>query len=161
MTGIASSFAFGRFCGIFCALKFKPIHILYADWIIILIGHLILLVSNAGMHYLWIGTILVGFGYASFFAAIFSYLRERCAVNNLLSSVVILASLSGNAIGYPIFIGKYLETEPLMLVYGNTFLLLVMFVCFIGLAVLDCKFGVKASIIKKLKESQSQELIEK
>lgn len=161
MTGIASSFAFGRFCGIFCAMKFKPIHILYADWIIIMLGHLILLVSNNGIHFLWIGTILVGFGYASFFAAIFSYLRERCAVNNVLSSVVILASLSGNAIGYPIFIGKYLETEPLMLIYGNIALLLVMFACFIGLAVLDCKFGVKASIIRKLKESQNQELLEK
>lgn len=161
MTGIAASFAFGRFCGIFCAMKFKPIHILYADWIIILVGHLILLISNFGMQYLWIGTILVGFGYASFFAAIFSYLRERCSLNNLLSSIVILASLSGNAMGYPIFIGRYLETEPLMLVYGNIFLLVVMFVCFIGLAALDCRFGIKASIIGKLKESQNHELIEK
>ena len=104
---------------------------------------------------------LIGFGYASFFAAIFSYLRERIAVNNFISSIVILSSLSGNAIGFPVFIGKYMNSMPLMMIYGNIFCLFIMFACFIGLAVLDFKFGIKASIIKQLKKDQANEMVEK
>lgn len=126
------------------------------DWAIILIGNIILLFSDSGIQFLWIGFVCIGIGYASFFAAIFSYLRERIVVNNLISSVVILASLSGNAIGFPVFIGKYIDTMPLMMIYGNLFCLLVMFACFVGLSILDCKFGIKASVIKKLKSSQTQ-----
>ena len=161
MTAVAVSFAIGRFCGILCAIKYKPIYILIFDFAIILIGNLILLASKSGIQFLWIGLICIGIGYASFFAAIFSYLRDRILVNNLMSSVVILSSLSGNAIGYPIFIGKYIEAMPLIMIYGNLFCLFLMFVCFIGLLSLDCKFGIKSSIIRKLKESQTHELIGK
>jgi len=161
MTGVATSFAAGRFFGIFCAIKFKPLYILLADWAIILIGNLILLLSNSGVYYLWIGSILIGFGYASFFAAIFSYLRERIVVNNFISSSIILASLSGNALGFPIFIGKYIETMPIMMIYGNLFCLIIMLACFGGLALIDNKYGIKANIIKNLKKNQANEMIEK
>ena len=99
MTVIATSFAIGRFFGIMCAIKYKPLYILLFDWAIILLGNLILLFSNSDIKFLWVGFAAIGLGYASFFAAIFSFLRERIAVNNLMSSIVILASLSGNAIG--------------------------------------------------------------
>lgn len=154
VTGIAFSFAFGRFCGIFCAMKFKPIHILYADWAIILIGNFILLLSNSGVHFLWIGAILIGFGYASFFAAIFSYLRERLEVTNFISSIIILFSLSANALGYPVLIGSYMEDQPLMMVYGNILCALVISLCFVALAIMDCRFGIRANIIKRLKREQ-------
>ena len=46
-----------------------------------------------------------------------------------------------------------------MMVYGNIFCCLVMLLCFAALGILDCKFGVKASIIKKLKKAH--ELVDK
>jgi len=161
MTGVASSFAVGRFCGIIFALKFKPLYILWADWAFIVIGNLILVASNSGTTFLWIGSLMMSFGYSSFFAAIFSYLRERIAVNNFISSIVILSSLSGNAIGFPVFIGRYMESMPLMMVYGNLFCAFIMFICFIGLAILDCKYGIKSSIIKELKKNQANEMTDK
>ena len=154
VTGIAFSFAFGRFCGIFCAMKFKPICILYADWAIILLGNAILMLSNSGVHFLWIGAILIGFGYASFFAAIFSYLRERIVVTNFISSIIILFSLSANALGYPVFIGRYMEQMPLMMVYGNILCALIIALCFAALAILDWRFGIRVNILKKLEEEQ-------
>lgn len=161
MTVVATSFAFGRFCGILTAIRYKPLHILLFDWAIILIGNVILLFSNYGTQFLWAGFAFIGFGYASFFAAIFSYLRDRIKVSTKISSAVILASLSGNAMGYPVLIGKYIDTMPLMMIYGNIACLMVMFVCFIGLSVLDCKFGVKSNIVKRLKKSQKTELADK
>ena len=161
VTGIAFSFAFGRFCGIFCAMKFKPIYILYGDWAIILFGNCILLLSNSGVQFLWLGSILIGFGYASFFAAIFSYLRERLEVTNFISSVIILFSLSANALGYPVFIGRYMEEAPLMMVYGNILCALIIALCFATLALMDWRFGIRANIVKKLREEQkSNEMIE-
>lgn len=154
MTGVAISFAVGRFVGIFCAIHFKPQNILWFDWLIILIGNVTLLFSNFGLSYLWAGSLLIGFGYASFFAAVFSFLKERIKVNNLISSVVILSSLSGNAFGFPVFIGKYIDTQPLMMIWGNIFCLVIMLVCQIALAVMDCEYGVRSSIVAKHKEMQ-------
>lgn len=68
-----------------------------------LIGNLVLLLSNYSVQFLWIGAILIGFGFASFFAALFSYLRDRVKVDTFISSMLILSSLSGNAIGFPVF----------------------------------------------------------
>jgi len=161
MTGIATSFAVGRFCGILCAIKYKPQHILLFDWAIILVGNLVLLLSNSGIQFLWLGAILIGFGCASFFAATFSYLRDRIEVDNFISSILILSSLSGNALGFPVFIGKYMDTMPLMMIYGNLFCLFIMLICFIGLAIIDYKYGIKAIVLKRLRQTQSNEMIEK
>lgn len=160
MTGVAISFAIGRFVGIFCALRFKPQHILWFDWLVILIGNWILVYSNSGLSQLWTGSLFIGFGYASFFAAVFSFLRERIVVNNLISSIVILSSLSGNAFGFPVLIGKYIDQTPLVMIFGNLFCLFIMFLCFIGLIVMDCKYGVRSNIVAEYKKN-SQPMPEK
>ena len=154
MTGVAISFAVGRFVGIFCAIRYKPQHILWFDWLIIVVGNVTLLFSNFGLAYLWAGSLLIGFGYASFFAAVFSFLKERIKVNNLISSIVILSSLSGNAFGFPVFIGKYIDTQPLMMIWGNLFCLVIMLICQVCLEVLDCKYGVRSVIVANHKEMQ-------
>jgi MFS family permease len=157
MTGVAISFAAGRFIGILCAIRYKPEHILWFDWIIIVAGNVTLLFSNWGLAYLWAGSLLIGFGYASFFAAVFSFLKERIKVDNLTSSIIILSSLSGNAFGFPVLIGRFIDSHPLVMIYGNIVCLIIMFICFIGMFVMDAKYGVRSHIIAKHKQLQLTE----
>jgi len=115
----ATMFTIGRFVGIPMALKMKPINILWLDVILLIIGNFLLLFSNQSSLFLWGGTSIMGFGYAAFFPAVFSHLKSQFEITGLMAGVLQVFALSGNALGFPILIGKHINSKPFVLIFGN------------------------------------------
>ncbi|RWS25253.1 sodium-dependent glucose transporter 1-like protein [Leptotrombidium deliense] len=140
LSALAISFTVGRFSGILLAIKLNPEYILFLDWIIMILGNVILMFAVNSQALLWLGSIVLGFGFAAFFPAVFSFLKNRLNVTNFISAMLLLSSLAGNACGFPVLVGKFIETHPLILIYGNFFCCLIIGITFIGLTFIEFKY---------------------
>ncbi|RWS12423.1 sodium-dependent glucose transporter 1-like protein [Dinothrombium tinctorium] len=140
LSALAGSFTVGRFSGILLAVVLKPEYILLLDWLIMLAGNLLLMLAVNSELLLWIGSMVLGFGFAAFFPAVFSFLKNRLDVTNIISAMILLSSLAGNACGFPILVGKYIEKIPLILIYGNFFCYFIIGLTFIGLVIVEMRY---------------------
>jgi len=149
LSACATSFTIGRLSGIFLAIILKPEHILFIDWIFMCIGNMILLFSNTSETMLWLGSVIIGFGFAAFFPAVFSFLKNRLNVTNGISAMLLLSSLSANALGFPVLVGKYIETMPLIMAHANFLCLAVIGLVFIGMILTEVKYKSKQLKLKE------------
>ncbi|GIY85277.1 sodium-dependent glucose transporter 1 [Caerostris darwini] len=114
------AFSVARFVSVFVAIKFSCLQMIIFDVIISLIGALILLFFGASEVWaVWLGTILLGVGIASFFPSAIGWVERYITVTNkIASSFAIGAAFGGMVIPY--IISHYIDTIPKVILYVVT-----------------------------------------
>lgn len=116
-SGMAAAYAIGGFLSIFLSIRLLPQQMIYVNFAVIDIGALILLFGAAkdGM-FLWVGVVLVGFGYSSTYATAYTFLEHHVTVTNTVGSFFMLSGGLGTAV-FPLLIGGQLSENSMVLVY--------------------------------------------
>lgn len=131
MTSVVSaSYTVSRGLSIFLATKFKTTTLLYFNLTMIGIGNVIVLINcNTNESGIWIGLIVMGFGFSSVFPGIYAFLEERINVTNTVCGFFMFASSLATTIN-PIIEGKYIESYPLVFLYINIVSLIICLILF-------------------------------
>ncbi|KAI1285830.1 Major facilitator superfamily domain-containing protein 4B [Halotydeus destructor] len=131
-SAMSASYTISRLLSIFLATRLPTVLMLYLDFAVMLVGNvLVLKFCNTSEVGLWIGLIVMGFGFSSCFPAIYSFLEERINVTNTVCGIFMFASSIATTIE-PLFEGQYIEEWPEIFVYINVASVLacvVLFVC--------------------------------
>lgn len=122
----SSSCAVFGFLSILLAMKLKTTLMLLIDFLLMLIGSLLLFLrpncaancEDASLLWLWIGLVVMGAGTASSFPTGYAFLQEILNVTNGVSGLLLVASNLGQ-IFMPIFVGQMIEELPMVFVYIN------------------------------------------
>ncbi|KAI1291084.1 Major facilitator superfamily domain-containing protein 4B [Halotydeus destructor] len=128
---LSSSFTVGRLAGIYIATRLKPATMLTLDLGLVLIGNLIILTNHSETG-LWLGLIVLGFGYATCYPTVCAYIGERIQITDMISGVFLFVSSIGFTIE-PLIAGKLIVTHPLVYVYVNLFCTAAMSLLFLYL----------------------------
>ena len=133
MTGdkqIASDVQIGRGIGIFVAMKVRPKYFLYCDLLLISMGNTILyFYADNSVVISFVGTVVLGLGFSTFFPCIYSYLEEHIHLTNVICGILMVSCASIATID-PIVVGQYIDNNPFILIYvniGSTILVLIAF----------------------------------
>ncbi|KFM60628.1 Sodium-dependent glucose transporter 1, partial [Stegodyphus mimosarum] len=111
------SFTVSRFISVFLAIKFTSFTLIVGDLVITGVGSLILLffaVTNEWA--LWLSSVLLGVGIASFFPATVGWMEKYIIVTNKIASSLAIGAAFGEMI-VPFTISYYIESVPEVLVY--------------------------------------------
>ena len=131
------SFAFMRFASIFTALYLRPVHMMFLSFGLSLVGAVILVIfANESVLSLQIGSVCLGLGMASIYATGLLWLESYVKITNRIGAAMSVASGIGADV-FPVIIGQYLTTYPMILMYvtsGTILLCSVMFLCAIWIA---------------------------
>ncbi|RWS08770.1 sodium-dependent glucose transporter 1-like protein, partial [Dinothrombium tinctorium] len=105
---------------------------------IMILGSLFLLIfANSSTTMLWIGAMTTTFGFLSFPSTAFNCLVERVQATNFVSSLFMFCNISSGAFGLPIFIGNYIQEQPMVLVYTMLCFSIILFVIGVALLLID------------------------
>ncbi|XP_054157271.1 major facilitator superfamily domain-containing protein 4A-like [Oppia nitens] len=119
MSVMSASYTLGRGIGIILAIKVQPKYFLYTNFILISIGNLILYLSaNTSEIWLYVGTVILGFGFSTVFPSIFSYMESRIRLTNTVCGILSV-SCAIIATVDPIIVGQYISNYPYILLYVN------------------------------------------
>lgn len=111
-----ASFTITRLISIFFAIKISSFTFILIDLTVALFGSCILLFLSSYEWAMWIATIVLGAGVATFFPSAIGWLNCYINVTNKIASIFIVgASLGGMVI--PLGISYYIETFPDVLLY--------------------------------------------
>ena len=119
---MSTSYAVFRFFGIFFAVKFKTINMLYAHVSLIGLSNFIIWYASyysPSELLLRLGVIALGAGCSCVYPAIYSYLEEKITVTNGLCGLFMFTSSIATSVN-PIIEGHYLESHPSIFVGINT-----------------------------------------
>ncbi|KAI1291085.1 hypothetical protein HDE_07647 [Halotydeus destructor] len=116
---LSSAFTVGRLVAIFLATQMKPAYMLFGDFALMMIGNLLILLNHSETG-LWLGLIILGFGFASCYPTVYAYIGERIQITDMISGVFLFVSSIGNIIE-PLIVGKLIVKHPLIFVYVNLF----------------------------------------
>jgi fucose permease len=112
------AFTFARLVGIPISLRFRPRHILLADFAVCILGSSVILLWPASQLVLWGGTVLIGFGMASIIPVIISLAERRIVITARVTSYF----FAGAAVGgmtLPWIIGQLFESiGPQVVMWG-------------------------------------------
>lgn len=141
LTSVSSgAFAANRFASIFVASKIRVKTMLYASFLVVVTGNVILLtLANTSETMLWIAVVLIGAGHSSIYPCFMSFLEQRMNVTTSVCALFVFSSVSSSII-LPIVVGNYVEKYPLTYVYINVVLLTVCFAVFAILWFIDKRF---------------------
>ena len=110
-------FATVRFVAIFAAMKMKTIYIMVASCSLSVAGAFILAVAgNVSTLAMYLASALLGSGMASIYASGVLWCEQFMVITNKIGAAFTVASASGADV-YPILIGQYIETTPMILMY--------------------------------------------
>ncbi|GIY14926.1 sodium-dependent glucose transporter 1 [Caerostris extrusa] len=111
------AFSVARFVSVFVAIKFSCLQMIIFDIIISLIGALILLFFGASEVWaVWLGTILLGVGIASFFPSAIGWVERYITVTNKIASSFAIGGAFGGMV-IPYIISHYIDTIPKVILY--------------------------------------------
>ena len=134
---IRGSYMISRGLNIFLAAKFNPKFLLMIDFALIAVGNTLLLIfANSDQTMIWIGIILMGFGFSPVYPMVYSFLEERINVTNTVCGFFMFSSALMTIVN-PLIEGKFIEEYPLIYVYINIGCLAVCFMTFIWLITTD------------------------
>lgn len=127
---MAAAFTITRGFGIFVSMRIKPNQTLYAHFLVIIVGNVLLWVyAQSSSVMLWVGNILIGIGCSSVYPGIYALIQENITVTNSIGAIFL--SVGGTiAAFYPSLVGSYIKEKPLVLIYINV---ATMAVCFTAL----------------------------
>ncbi|CAG7786312.1 unnamed protein product [Allacma fusca] len=151
--GLQMGFASGRLGGIFLVLKIAPHFILAGNFLLLLISNIILLVwGGSNVTWLWIGSVVIGLGMSTVYAAVYAFVEKYLFVTDRIASTVAVCGGLVSAI-YPIVVGKSVEHNPEVLTYVN---FLSLFVCGVAFSILFYVTHIRASRIRKSENEKMQ-----
>ena len=98
-------------------MKLVPQQMLYFNFILIDIGALIIWSGGWKTEsMMWIGSVLIGVGFSSTYASIYTFLEHQISVTNTIGSIFLFTGGLGTAL-FPILVGAYICTDSLILIY--------------------------------------------
>ncbi|GIY85279.1 sodium-dependent glucose transporter 1A [Caerostris darwini] len=111
------SFAAARFASIFLAIWFSNLQMIIFDIVICITGALILVIFGASdIWAVWLATVLLGVGTASFFPAAVGWTDRYITMTNKIASSFSIGASFGEMV-IPYIIGIYINTVPEILTY--------------------------------------------
>lgn len=137
---MSGAFAINRLVSVAVASKLKPKTMLYVSFAMLTLGNgILLLFANSSELMVWISVAVIGAGHASVTPCIMSFLEERINVTTTVCGLFMVSSfLSGIFVIFAI--GIWVEKYPLLYVYINLFGLMICFLTFASLYVIDRRF---------------------
>ncbi|KAF8771541.1 Sodium-dependent glucose transporter 1 like protein [Argiope bruennichi] len=109
-----------RFSSIFLAIKFSSLAVIVFDLIIYFAGAVVLQFLAASREWaLWLATVLLGFGVASLFASVITWVERYITVSNKILGLFASGAAFGE-MAIPYVIGYFLEKIPEVLSYVVT-----------------------------------------
>lgn len=121
LTGMSASYAAFRGVGIIVALKIRPQFILCANILFITIANIILIGwASDSLTAFWACAIIMGMGFSTVFPAFCAYIERYLRFTNFIGSLMIVCGM-GVASCYPLIIGKFIDTKPIVLSYTGFF----------------------------------------
>ncbi|CAL1261621.1 unnamed protein product [Larinioides sclopetarius] len=116
-SGFWAAFSVSRFLSVFIAIKFSNLQMIVFDIIVTSIGALVLLTLGGSQVWaIWLATILLGVGIASFFPAAVGWVEKYMTVTNKMASSFCVGAAFGEMI-IPFIISTYIDTVPGVLLY--------------------------------------------
>ncbi|XP_054161819.1 sodium-dependent glucose transporter 1-like [Oppia nitens] len=116
-SAMSLSYTIGRGINIFVAFKVK-LHIIIAYHFLIIIAAIItLLTVQHSLIQLWIGSLMLSFGFSPIFPAVFAFIGQHLEITNRIGTVLIFAHACLNII-VPFILGTYLEKYPFVFPVG-------------------------------------------
>ncbi|XP_023240015.1 uncharacterized protein LOC111638531 [Centruroides sculpturatus] len=137
------SFALSRALSVGLAARFSGLRLIFADLIICLVTSVLLVAGANKMEtLLWVGVVILGFGMAPVFPASISWIERYLPIDNKTASVFILGAALGQ-LTIPPVINRFIDREPMVLMYVNMVVNVLCFVTFVGLWLLSSRQGEK------------------
>jgi sugar phosphate permease len=131
----ATSYTVGRGVSVFIAFKIKPQLMISYHLIISIIAVIILAFAEYSITVLWVGNILIGFGFSALSPAIFAYIREYISLTDRIGAIFTFSCASLNSIS-PLILGSFIEENPIifiicLFVFSSTTILLFIIILYI------------------------------
>lgn len=111
-----AAFTVSRLASVFLAIKVSNFTLIINDLIITLIGSFVLLFLASYEWAIWLASVLLGIGIASFFPAAVGWLDTYINVNNKIASIFTVGAAFGE-MAIPFTISYYIDTVPDVLIY--------------------------------------------
>ncbi|KAG8186959.1 hypothetical protein JTE90_028255 [Oedothorax gibbosus] len=112
-----AAFTISRFVSVFLAIKLSSLTLIFADIIITSVGSLILVFLGASEEWaLWLATVLLGIGIASFFPAAVGWVEQYLTVTNKMAATFTVGAAFGEMV-IPYTISYYIDEIPEVLLY--------------------------------------------
>ncbi|XP_054722080.1 sodium-dependent glucose transporter 1-like [Uloborus diversus] len=111
-----AAFTISRLASVFLATKFSNLTLLAYDLGITSVGAILLLTLSNHEWILWLSSVLIGIGIASFFPATLAWLDSYINVTNKIASLLVLGGAFGEML-IPFTISTFIESVPEVLVY--------------------------------------------
>ncbi|RWS06225.1 sodium-dependent glucose transporter 1-like protein [Dinothrombium tinctorium] len=127
------TFTFFRVFAIFLLDLIGSQNLILFDLILITVANVLLVpFGNRFEWCLWTGVAIMGCGASSVFGAIFGFLEDFVNVKSKFASLILINVCFG-AFAFPLIVGKYADTEPLVFLYISLLCNLLCCICFIVL----------------------------
>ncbi|KAI1287800.1 hypothetical protein HDE_09845 [Halotydeus destructor] len=145
------TYALFQAIGVFLVLYVKPVNIIFADLVILLVSTSIYWVYHDTWELgMWVATILLAVGFSTMYGNMVSVTSQLITVTNLVGAIITIASVLSSAI-YPIIIGGEVGKEPLVLILEN-------FISIIAVLVLFCSLLIYVKLHPKPESDKSIEM---
>lgn len=132
---------FSCFCFVFISAKLPPRLILLADLALMTLSN-ILICCGRSVQMLWAAIVLLGIGMSSVQPSLYSFVKQRIDVNNVVISIFTFSS-GLIAMFYPLMNGYYIEAFPLTFPIINLVSVLIMIVLFVFINIFDLIYNKK------------------
>lgn len=111
---LSAAYTAGRLVTAFVAIKLKPDVIISYHFLIIIAGHLVLLMGRHQVQYIYVGTVILGFGFSAMWPAILAFTDRYLALTNRVGSLLFFFA-GVISLFTPFIIGRFLQATPLIL----------------------------------------------
>ncbi|RWS25200.1 sodium-dependent glucose transporter 1-like protein [Leptotrombidium deliense] len=120
---------------ILLSMKVKSLKIIMGLLMFRIIGNITVVLNS--VTFLWIGGILMSIGFGPFNATIFNCLKERVKMTNIVGSIATFCQFFATAAAVTSLIGYFMQNSPLVLIYCNFGVIMMIIVSFAVVSMLD------------------------
>ncbi|CAG2103941.1 unnamed protein product [Medioppia subpectinata] len=111
LSTMCTSYTVGRCLSAFVALRVGPDVMISYHLLIIIAGMGVLYYGSTVLELIWIGNIIIGFGFSAMYSAIIGLTARHCALTDTVSTVMVFTNGIVSAIT-PFILGPLIETNP-------------------------------------------------
>lgn len=111
-----ASFCLSRLISVFLAIKFSNLTLIVSDLVITAAGAAVLLFLSSYEWSVWVSSVLLGAGMASFFASAVGWVDNYIAVTNKMIAIFTVGAAIGQMF-IPFIISYFMEILPKVLIY--------------------------------------------
>ena len=126
---MAVVYTLGRALTVFISIRLQPQIIIGYHLTILLISLFVLFIGQNCYSILWVGSVLMSFGFSAILPAIFAFVGQYIEVTNRMGTIIIFNCGSLNSF-IPFILGSFIE------VYPNVFLIVILINFMIALVLL-------------------------